>query len=89
MGIVDKRLPHIDAAFSRKLQGQSSHDLWHNTRANPLLKAPMTGPERWVSVGKIRPGRTDPQYPQDAANDGAAAFPRPPAAVGSCSWLWN
>ncbi len=52
----------------------------HNTRANPLLKAPMTGLERGVSVGKVRPGCTGPQYPQDAVNDGAGLFhgrPRP------------
>jgi len=49
----------------------------------------MTGLERGVSIGKVRPGRTGPQYPQDAVNDGAAAFPRPTPAVGSGSWLWN
>ncbi len=86
---VDECLAHIECAFGTEFFGKSGHDLCHNIRANPLLKAPMVGLERGVSVGEVRPGRTGAQYPHDAVEDGAAAFPRPPSPVRSCSWFWN
>ncbi len=37
----------------------------HHAAANPLLKPPVTGLERRVSVGEIRSGCASPPHPQD------------------------
>jgi len=48
---VDKRFTDVDCASSTEFARNRSHDPRHYAGANPLLKSPMTGLERGVSVG--------------------------------------
>jgi hypothetical protein len=71
---VDKCFAEIDCASCTKFARKVSRDPRHHAGANPLLKTPMAGLERGVSVGKVRPWCASSQYPQDAVQDGSAGF---------------
>jgi hypothetical protein len=73
---VDKCLTDIDGASDTEFVRKGNHDLPHHAEPNPLLKSPVTGLERGVSVGEVGPRCISSQHPQDTVQAGPAAFPR-------------
>lgn len=46
--------------------GQRFENIRKNPFFGPLLKAPMAGLVRWVAFGKVLPGRSGAQDPENA-----------------------
>src|ERR1700759_666274 len=87
----------IERLFSRAAAGNVANDgagycyerravvgLWRYVTGTSDVLATSWKSGSWCPATLCRPARLGPQYSQDAANDGEAAFPRPPSAVGSC-----
>jgi hypothetical protein len=57
---VDKWFTDIDCASDTEFVRKGSHDSHHHDEPNPLLKSPVTGLVRGVSVGEAGPGCASP-----------------------------
>jgi hypothetical protein len=67
--------------------GQSFEYRREDPSFDPLLEAPMTGLIGWVAFGKVLPGRSGAQYPEDAVQDVARIPPGSASPVFSPRWI--
>jgi hypothetical protein len=78
---VDEGFMQIQIAFVVECLSEDMEDAPQNTRADPLLKPPVTGLIRRIRVRQVGPGGPGPQDSQDAIEYSAVFPPRAPSTV--------
>jgi len=86
-GAIDERLAEIQPAARVEIGGEGLEDAAERPRADPALKAPMTGLVRGIAIRQVLPGRAGSQDPEDAVQHVARIAPRSPAAIAAESRL--
>jgi hypothetical protein len=70
-----------------EIDGQGFQHAPQRARADPRLKAAMTGLIRRVAIGQILPRCAGPEDPEDPIQHVAGIAPRPPASIAAQTGL--